>query len=119
MPRAQDAPERPTYRSRTSGELHDPLWRGDRIALRVIDAEAAQHLDDLHALGELRDRLLAGEMADFVDRAHHLAIDRIVQDLLDEAAVDLQEIDREVLQVTERRQAGAEVVEREAAAELF
>ncbi len=42
-----------------------------------------------------------------------------MQDLLDEAAVDLQEVDREVLQVAERRQAGAEVVEREAAAELL
>ena len=43
----------------------------------------------------------------------------IVQDLLDEAAVDLQEIDREMLQVAERGQAGAEVVERELAAQFL
>jgi hypothetical protein len=28
-------------------------------------------------------------MADLIDRAHHFAVDGIVQDLLDEAAVDL------------------------------
>ncbi len=41
-------------------------------------------------------------MADLVDRTHHLPIDRVVQDLLDEAAIDLEEVDREVLEVTER-----------------
>src|SRR5690606_15930842 len=45
--------------------------------------------------------------------------DRVVQDLLHEAAVDLQEVDREVLQVAERREAGAKVVERKLAADLF
>ena len=38
---------------------------------------------------------------------------------LHEAAVDLQEVDREVLEIAERRQAGAEVIERELAAELL
>src|SRR5690606_13902148 len=50
---------------------------------------------------------------------HHLAIDRIVQNLAHEAAVDLEKIDREVFEVAEGRQAGAEVVERELAAELL
>ena len=57
-------------------------------------------------------------MTDFIDGTHHLAIDGVVQDLAHEAAVDLEEVDREVLEITERGQAGAEVVEREAAAEL-
>ena len=38
---------------------------------------------------------------------------------LHEAAVDLQVIDREVLQVAERGESGAEVIERELAAELL
>src|SRR5690606_33877555 len=67
----------------------------------------------------LGDRLLAGEVADLVDRAHHLAVDRVVQNFFDEAAVDLQEVDREVLQITERRKARAEIVEREAAADFL
>ena len=70
-------------------------------------------------LGKFRDGLLAGQMADLVDRADHFTVDRIVQYFFDEAAVDLQEIDGEMLQVTERRQARAEIVERELAAEFF
>src|SRR5580658_3622167 len=58
-------------------------------------------------------------MPDLVDRAHHLPIDRVAQDLAHEAAVDLQIVDREVLEVTERGQAGAEVIERKLAAELL
>src|SRR5690242_10827059 len=57
-------------------------------------------------------------MANFVDRTHHLAIDGVVQDLAHERSVDLEEVDREVLEVAERAQAGAEVVEREAATQL-
>jgi hypothetical protein len=40
-----------------------------------------------------------------------------VRDAPDEVAVHLQEVDREALQVGERRQAAAEVVQREAAAQ--
>ena len=58
-------------------------------------------------------------MTDLVNGSDHFAVNGIVQDLFDEAAVDLQEVDREVLQITEGRQAGAEVVERELAAQLF
>ncbi len=72
---------------------------------------------DLLALDRLGDGLLAHDVADLVDRLDHRAVDRIVQHVRDEAAVDLQEIDRQVLQVAERRQADAEVVEREAAAQ--
>jgi hypothetical protein len=74
----------------------------DAVALRVVDADAGQHLDDLGVLGKLGDGLLAGQVPDLVDRAHHLAVDRIVQDLAHEAAVDLEVIHREMLQVSER-----------------
>ena len=47
----------------------------------------------------------------------HRVVDPVVQHVADEAAVDLQEVDRQRLQVGERRHAAAEVVEREAAAE--
>jgi len=81
--------------------------------------ETSEHVDDLDVFRELGDGLLAGQMTDLVDRAHHLAIDGVVQDLLHEAAVDLQKIHREMLQIAERGQAGAEIVERELAAELL
>src|SRR5581483_2833516 len=77
-----------------------------------------EHLDDLGVLGKLRDGMLAREMADLVDRAHHLTIDRVAQNLTHEAAVDLEEVDRKVLQVAERGQARSEVIERKLATEL-
>src|SRR5258707_15367252 len=58
-------------------------------------------------------------MPDFIDRTHHLPVDGIVQYLFDEAAVDLQVIDREVLEIAERRQPGAEIIERELAAQFL
>src|SRR5256885_2541085 len=106
---------------RASGDrgLHHALRLRDAVALRVVDPETGEHLDDLGVLGELGDGLLAGEVPDLVDRAHHLAVDRIAQDLAHEAAVDLEIIDREVLEVAERGQSGAEVIQRELAAELL
>src|ERR1700682_512488 len=91
----------------------------DTIALGVVDAKTAQHVDDFQILGKLRDGLLSGQMADLVDGTHHFPIDGVMQNLLDEAAVDLQVVDREMLQVTERRQARTEVVERELAAQFL
>src|ERR1700692_2154764 len=82
--------------------LQNPLRLRHAVALRVVDAEALQHVDDLLVLGELGNGLLAGQVPDFIDRTHHLAVDGIVQYLLDEAAVDLQVIDREVLEIAER-----------------
>jgi len=74
--------------------------------------------DDFEILGKFRNGLLARQMADFVDGSDHFAGRWIVQYLFDETAVDLQLIHREVLQVTEGRQAGTEVVERELAAQI-
>src|SRR5215469_5527557 len=108
-------------RGEPSGDrgLHHALRLRDAVALRVVDAEAGEHLDDLGVLGKFCDGLLAGEMPDLVDRAHHLAIDWIAQDLAHEAAIDLEVIDREMLEVAEGGEPGAEVIERELAAELL
>src|SRR6185437_9555829 len=101
------------------GGLQHALRLRHAVSLRVVHAQALQHVDDLLILGELGDGLFAGQVPDLVDRAHHLPVDGIVQYLLDEAAVDLQVVDRKVLQVAERRQAGAEIVEREFAAQFL
>ena len=74
---------------------------GHAVALRVVHAQAGQLLDDLSVLGKLRDGLLLGVMRDLVDGLHHLAVHRVVQNLTHEAAVDLEEINREMLQVAE------------------
>src|SRR5690349_18714153 len=78
---ASDRPRGSAGAASGDGGLEDALRLGDAVALRVIDAEAGEHLDDLGVLGKLGDRLLAGQVPDLVDRAHHLAVDRIAQDL--------------------------------------
>src|SRR5689334_21589244 len=51
------------------GGFEDALGLGDAVALRVVDAETGEHMDDLGVFGEFADRLLAGQVADLVDRA--------------------------------------------------
>ncbi len=58
-------------------------------------------------------------MADFADRPDHALVDRVVDHVADELAVDLQVIDRQVLEVGKRRQAAAEIIEGELAAEFL
>ena len=58
-------------------------------------------------------------MTNLIDGPHHFAVDGIIHQVLHEAAINLQEIDGEVLQVTEGRQASAEVVQRELAAKTM
>src|SRR6185437_2101807 len=111
-------PEAPDWGLRHRRFEH-PLRLRHAVALGEVDAQAGQHLDDLGVLGKLGDGLLAGEVADLIDGADHLPVDRVAQDLAHEAAVDLEVVDREVLQVPERGEAGAEVIERELAAELL
>ena len=85
-------------------------------ALRKVDAdllELGEHRSGLDPLGHRRD---AERAPDLADGLHHAAVDRVLRHICDELTVDLQEIDRQRLQVPERREAAAEVVEREAAA---
>src|SRR6266699_957504 len=93
------------------------LWLGHAVALSEIHADLAQQRYDAVAVHEFRDGLLAGDMTDAVDRLDHRAVDRIVGHVFDEPAVDLEEIHGQMLQIGERGHAGAEVVQREAAAE--
>ena len=53
-------------------------------------------------------------MPHLVDRLDHRAVERVGDDVLDELAVDLEEGDRQLLEVAVAGHAGAEVVEREA-----
>ena len=69
--------------------------------MRVVDAHATKHRDDLLVLRKLGDGLLAGQVADFVNRAHHFAVNGVMQYLFDEAAVNLEKIDREMFEIAE------------------
>src|SRR3989344_5472138 len=58
-------------------------------------------------------------MTNLISGFHHGAIDRIAGDMAHEASVDLQKIRLEGLEITERTQAGTEIIEREAATHAF
>ena len=68
-------------------------------------------------LDALGGRLHAERMGEFGDRADDRAGAVAGQQVLDEAAVDLDLVEREALQIAQRRIAGAEIVERDADAE--
>ena len=95
----------------------DRLGLADQESLRVVDAELAQQVQRGLVLDTLGDRLDAEVLGHGDDRLHDLLIGGIDREVPDELDVDLDEGDRQVLQVGERAVAGAEVVEREAAAE--
>src|SRR5262245_6894058 len=98
---------------RAGFEHRREVWRGlragEQVALGPITAEALQPhllLDGLNAFGDRRQPERAPEADDGVDDGLVL---RVLAKPGDEAAVDLEEVDREPLQVGERRVTGAEV----------
>src|SRR4029077_1733256 len=72
---------------------------GNPVALGEIDSDIAQCSQNVAVLNELSNSALPHYMADMVDHLYHCAIDRVVQHVFDESAVDLQKIDRKMLQV--------------------
>ena len=91
----------------------------ERVALHELDAEVAQParlLARLDALGDDGDVHRARHRD---DRAQDVAVALVLGDAVDELAVDLDRLDREALDVVERRVAGAEVVEHQPHAEAL
>src|SRR5690606_22674541 len=90
----------------------------DVIPLRAIDAVLAQQVERARVLHEFRNDALAERAPDLYDRADETLVDGIVQQVADEAAVDLQVVDRELPQVVEGAEARSKVIEGEAAPDL-
>ena len=91
----------------------------ERVALHELDAEVAQParlLAGLDALGDDRDVHRARHRH---DRPQDVAVALVLGDAGDELAVDLDRVDREALDVVQRRMAGAEVVEHQPHAEVL
>ena len=99
-------------------ESAERLGLAEVEALGEVDAHLAQQLERLAVVDELGDRALAQPAGDVDDRPHDQLVGPVVGRSRDELAVDLQQVERQVLEVVERGEAGAEVVERELAAEL-
>ena len=93
-----------------------------RPSEQVALAERAAELDELTALVIVLDAL--GDRAEVErarktdDRLHETRGTVLAADLVDERLRDLEDVDREPLQVAERRVAGAEVVDGDAHAEV-
>src|SRR5207253_2490240 len=83
---------------------------GEVEALRVRAAQLAQSLDLLGSLDALDDDALAEVLRERDDGGENVRAARIERVLREERAVDLDGINREAVQVAERRVAGAEVV---------
>src|SRR5215217_7923717 len=102
--------------------LDEPLGQrrrlADVVALRVVHAEPGQQLERLLVADHLRHRALAEPARDVDDGLDHELVRAVVEARAHELAVDLEVVERQVLEVVEAREGGAEVVEREAAAEL-
>ena len=89
-----------------------------QVALRDVDAELAQERElalRLDALG--RDRQ-AEDAPELDDHAHELALARVRLEHVDERLRELEHVHRQAAQLGQRRGAGAEVLERDAHAEL-
>ena len=96
------------------GERSGP---GDVVALREVDAELAQQLERLGVLDALGDGLQAEAARERDDRLDDVGAGRVRREVAHELDVDLEEVERELLEVGEAAVAGAEVVEGELAAE--
>src|SRR4029079_15632405 len=87
-------------------------------ALNLVAAFRTQHRCLLHRLDALGDDLEVQAVPEAHDGAHDRGVARVSRDVAHEALFDFQPVDREVLDVGERRIAGAEVVNGDADAEL-
>src|SRR5215813_5211882 len=88
------------------------------VALQVLDALADEELGvllRLHAFGHRLHAVGRGEAQEVADE--ELVVD-VARQVAHERAVDLDDVEGERLQVAERGEAGAEVVDRHAAAEV-
>ena len=94
------------------------LGAPDVEALRVVDPVVAQELERLaDPRRTRRSSLMPSPCATSTIASHQDLIDLADRQLADEVAVDLQEVERQVLEVVEGAEAGAEVVQREPAAQ--
>src|SRR5262249_37311996 len=108
----------PAYRPLPRQEFPDGPRPADAEALGIVDAEGADHLQYRVVLHPFGDDGQAHDPADLRDRLHQGAVDDVLLHVAHEVAVELQELDGQVLEIAEGAQARAEIVQREMAAVL-
>jgi len=110
LPEAPRQPVYPTAVART---------RARSAAPDVIAAPVAQHRAGLVVLDPFRHRLISQPARQIDQRLHEGAIIGGARDVLHKGAIDLHDIDAELAQIPERSVTGAEIVDRDPAAEVF
>src|SRR5215470_15689324 len=101
-----------------SDELVHRHGLGEIEALHLVAAFEAQELHLLARLHAFGDHLELQAVPEADDGAHDHRVVGIGGQIAHEALVDLQPVDRELLHVSERRIAGAEIVDRDFYAEI-
>ena len=86
-------------------------------ALRVVGAETAEQDASSRVLDERRDGALAESAGGVDEGLHHNLVRVVSNEIAHELAVDFEVVERQELEVVEGAVPGAEVVEREGAAE--
>src|SRR5882672_3446267 len=100
------------------GETYGVDRASAKIALIGLAAERSQEIELCLGFNPLRDHDHAQALGQVDDRLDDRRIVQIVRQVLDEAAVDLEFVDREALQIIQAGIAGAEIVDRQADAHL-
>src|SRR3569832_1873233 len=99
-------------------KLHQRPRRSDDEAMRVIDAQRALAFQVLWSNNKKHKKGTAHSHNDLARRRHHGAVDLVFHHATDQLARDLHVIHRELLEMQERGEAAAEIVERDAAPEF-
>lgn len=81
------------------------------VALCIVHAHILQCLECGVIGHKLGNRLLAHDMADMGDGVDHGAVAWVLQHVLDKAAIDLEVVHWQLLQVFEAGHAGAEIIQ--------
>ena len=85
----------------------------DMESLCTINSDGTKDVERFFILDEFGDRLLAQASGKVNHCRHQMLVHRIVTEVANETAIDLQIIDVKVFQLIERRESHAEIVQRE------
>src|SRR5687767_8145824 len=111
-------------RAETAGEAPGRVAFAQRrplavIALAVLRPHVPQQPEGFRRLDPAGDDLLVHALGDVVDRLHEDPVAVVDGQIADDAALDLDVVGIEALEVVERAEAGAEIPEREPAPDVL
>src|SRR5580658_1563051 len=100
-------------RVRALGCECERLWTADGVTLNEVDTHAPRRIERTRVLDLLGDHLEVERARELDHRGHHRLVHGVAREIAHEGAVDLQEIHRQILEVRERADARAEIIQSE------